>query len=139
MNTYQIKNITDTLEKRNPHYNTDVIIPYVDKMISKTIKIKPGLSVYFVTDSLSVSVYRLRLMGLVSIISSPNLGVKKEKKVKKKKSTPIKKTTKKQTSSSKTKKQSYVSQKPISANKKEEEIKETEPKKENGGSEEKDE
>lgn len=110
MNTYQIKNITDTLEKRHPRYNTDVLVSYIDFMFNKKHTISPGKSLYLSIDKLPPSVNKLRLDGLVIVINNPkpdNSELKK-KDIKssssKSKSTSSGKTYKKKTTTYKPKK-----------------------------------
>ena len=73
MNTYKIKNITKGLEKRDPNFNSTVIINYVDGMLNKQIKIKPDDVVYLTIKSLPISVNKLQLNGLVQITNHPKL------------------------------------------------------------------
>lgn len=117
MNTYKIKNITNTLEKRHPNFNSIVIINYVDGMVNKEIRINPDGVVYFTINQLPISVRSLELKGLIQITNHPKLtrkpksegdkpeNSKKPKKNKKSKigekivETPIPKKTKKEKTS----------------------------------------
>lgn len=73
MNTYKITNLTNTAGKRDPKFNSTLDIEYVDAMMKKTLKVKPGESVYLQIHTLPLSVHRLRVKGLISVIEiSPN-------------------------------------------------------------------
>lgn len=73
MSTYKITNTTNLAGKRDFKYNSELDIQLVDNMVKKTIKIKPGDSVYLTVSSLPLSVHRLRVKHLVSVIEvSPN-------------------------------------------------------------------
>ena len=97
MNIYKIKNITDTLDKRNVYYNTDVIIKYVNRMINKTTSLKPGNSLYITTDKLPLSIYQLKIDGLVVVTTNFELPTKKEVDKEEKKEVLSKKESKKNT------------------------------------------
>ena len=94
MNTYKIKNITGSLEKRNPHFDSDVIINYVDSMLNKQIRLKPDKSVYLTINKLPISVHKLQLDGLIQITNHPKL-TEKPKTEKEEIKKVISKTTKK--------------------------------------------
>ena len=68
MSTYKITNITETTGKRDFKHNSVLDIDYVDSMVKKTIRIKPGDSVYLTTQRLPMSVHKLRVKGLVTVI-----------------------------------------------------------------------
>jgi len=68
MNTYKITNITNLANKRDLQYNTILNIDYVDEMNKKTIKVKPGETVYLKISSLPLSVHKLRVKKLVSVV-----------------------------------------------------------------------
>lgn len=67
MNTYKIKNITDKLGKRDVNHNSTLKIFYVDEMEKKTINLKPKETIYYRTNSLPLSIHKLRIKGLVSV------------------------------------------------------------------------
>ncbi len=68
MVTYKITNITNLAGKRDMKYNSVLDIEYVDSMIKKTIKVSPGDTVYLKISSLPLSVHRLRVKKLISVI-----------------------------------------------------------------------
>jgi len=95
MNIYRITNITNLLPKRDRKFNTAVNIEYVDKMIKKSILVKPKDDVFLSVPILPLSVHRLRIKNLITVmtITPPELGRSTKKP---KVSTPIKmKSTKK--------------------------------------------
>jgi len=68
MNTYKITNLTNQAGKRDVKYNSTLDIVYVDSMMKKTVKIKPGETVYLTISSLPLSVHRLRVKKLISVV-----------------------------------------------------------------------
>lgn len=72
MNAFKITNTTNLLGKRDYKYNSTLNIEYVDKMIKKTITIKPGNTVYVTLYSLPISIHRLRVKNLISVIEISN-------------------------------------------------------------------
>lgn len=117
MSTYKITNITDNLGKRDVNYNKTLKIDYVDDMMRKTIDLPTQEVVYLTTDDLPLSVHKLRVKNLVTVVEISAQELKsiindnKPKKVEKdtskkvntnkpkKKSTTTTTTTKKNTSS----------------------------------------
>jgi hypothetical protein len=91
MATYRITNITNSIGKRDFKYNSPLDINYVDGMMKKTVKVKPGDSVYLTIQTLPLSIHRLRVKGLITVIevTSAELNVEM-KKVAKPVSVPIK-------------------------------------------------
>ena len=67
MSTFKIKNITNELGKRDYKYNSVLDIEYVDKMMKKTVKIKPGATVYLTLSSLPLSAHTLRVKNLITV------------------------------------------------------------------------
>lgn len=67
MSTFKITNITNLLGKRKPKYNTIIEIDYIDGMVKKIMKIKPGDTIFFTSSSLPLSVRRLRLKNLIAV------------------------------------------------------------------------
>lgn len=106
MANYKITNVTDKLGKRDFKSNSELEITVVSGMIKKTIKLKPNDSVFLKTDSLPLSVHRLRVKGLITVTQvddkeMPSSTPKKsEVKPKSKKKTTPKKTTPKKTTTS---------------------------------------
>ena len=83
MSTYKITNVTNLAGKRDFKYNSELEIQVVDNMVKKTIKVKPGDSVFLTVSSLPLSVHRLRVKRLVTVVEvSPNDIPKKAKKTK---------------------------------------------------------
>jgi hypothetical protein len=68
MSTYKITNITNTIEKRNINFNSILNVEYIDGMKKKGIVIKPNETIYITISSLPISVQRLRIKNLVSVI-----------------------------------------------------------------------
>jgi hypothetical protein len=68
MSTYRITNITNTIGKRDFKFNSVLDVNYVDGMMKKTVKVKPGDAVYLTIPSLPLSVHRLRVKGLITVI-----------------------------------------------------------------------
>ena len=67
MKTFKITNITNNVNKRDPKYNSVVNIEYIDNRTKKTILLKAGEDVFLVTESLPLSVHRLRIKKLIEI------------------------------------------------------------------------
>lgn len=117
MNSYKIINLTNLVGRRDSKYNTIVDIEYIDNRVKKSIKLKPGETVYLTISSLPLSIHRLRVKKLISIseVSAAEIAKTMEKerpkKVKKTKepvvlpkksvTSTIKKSTKKKTTESK--------------------------------------
>ena len=68
MSTYKITNITNLAGKRDFKFNSALDVEYVDDMVKKVVKIKPGDSIFLTTNSLPLSVHRLRVKGLVTVV-----------------------------------------------------------------------
>jgi hypothetical protein len=91
MATYRITNITNTVGKRDFKYNSPLDVSYVDGMMKKTVKVKPGGSIYLTVQTLPLSIHRLRVKGLVTVIEVTSAEVNAEiKKAAKSAPTPIK-------------------------------------------------
>lgn len=83
MNTYKITNITNLTAKRDRKHNTTINIEYVDKMVNKIITVKPNATVYLTVSSLPLSVHRLRIKNLITVIEVDSVEVvKSQKKIK---------------------------------------------------------
>jgi hypothetical protein len=68
MANYRITNITDTAGKRAVKFNATLDINYIDSMMKKTIKVKPGETVYLQISKLPLSVQQLRVKRLISVV-----------------------------------------------------------------------
>lgn len=68
MSTYKITNITNFLGKRDYNYNSNLDIEFVDNMMKKAVTIKPNDDVYLTISSLPLSVHRLRVKNLISVL-----------------------------------------------------------------------
>ena len=68
MNTYKITNVTDTAGKRDFKFNSPLNIEYVDNMMKKTVTVYPGKSLYLTVADLPLSVHKLRIKNLVSVV-----------------------------------------------------------------------
>ena len=105
MSTYKLTNITNLAGKRDFKYNSELDITVVDGMVKNTMKLKPGDTVYLTVSSLPLSVHRLRVKGLVTVVeispsdipkkakASKPKAPKKAEKVAPKKTVAAKKTT----------------------------------------------
>ena len=72
MTNYKITNITNTAGKRDPKFNTTLNIDYVDSMVKKNITVKPGETIFLQINSLPLSVHRLRVKKLISVVEVSN-------------------------------------------------------------------
>jgi len=68
MNTYKITNLTNTAGKRDPKFNATLDIDYVDAMMKKTVRVKPGETIFLQISTLPLSVHRLRVKKLISVV-----------------------------------------------------------------------
>lgn len=68
MSTYKITNITNLANKRDFKFNSVLDIEYVDNMVKKVVKIKPGNTVYLTVSSLPLSVHKLRVKNLITVV-----------------------------------------------------------------------
>lgn len=68
MTTFKITNITNFAGKRDPRANSSIDIEYVDKMTKRNISVKPNSSVYLTVPILPLSVHRLRIKGLITVV-----------------------------------------------------------------------
>lgn len=68
MSTYKITNITNTISKRDIKYNSILNIEYHDNMEKKIVNIKPGEEILLTTISLPISVQRLKIKNLITVI-----------------------------------------------------------------------
>lgn len=67
MSTYKITNITNSIGKREPKYNSILDVEFVDHMVKKTVRVKPGNTIYLTAEALPLSVHRLRVKALVIV------------------------------------------------------------------------
>lgn len=70
MNVYKITNISNFLGKRDVKYNTPIEINYVDGLTKNKIIIKVGDTVFLNTQSLPISVHKLRAQNLVTVVET---------------------------------------------------------------------
>lgn len=68
MNSYKITNITNQANKRDNIYNTIVEIEYVDNIIKKKVTIKPGEYIYLTLHKLPISVNKLQIKKMVTVL-----------------------------------------------------------------------
>jgi hypothetical protein len=68
MSTYRITNITNLAGKRDFKYNSVLDINYVDGMMKKIKKVKPGDTMFLTVSTLPLSIHRLRVKGLITVI-----------------------------------------------------------------------
>jgi hypothetical protein len=67
MANYKITNVTNTAGKRDIKFNTTLDIQYVDGMTKKSLKVKPGETVFLQIHSLPLSVHQLRVKKLIIV------------------------------------------------------------------------
>lgn len=77
MNTYKITNVTDKFGKRDIGYNSTLEIEYVDNMMKKIVNIKPNETIYLTTKTIPLSVNRLKIKNMVTVIEIPEKEVNK--------------------------------------------------------------
>jgi hypothetical protein len=68
MNTYKITNLTNLAGKRDVKFNSVLDIDYIDSRVKKTIKLRPGDTVFLQIASLPISIHRLMVKKLISVI-----------------------------------------------------------------------
>lgn len=68
MSIYKITNISNLVGKRDNKFNSNVEIEYVDGIVKKTINIKPSETIFLTIDSLPLSIHRLRVKNLISVL-----------------------------------------------------------------------
>jgi len=68
MSTFKITNITNQAGKRDFKYNSILDIEYVDGMSKKTAKIRPGDTMFLTVSTLPLSVQRLKLQNLITVV-----------------------------------------------------------------------
>jgi len=68
MNTYKITNTTHLLGKRDFKANSILDIEYINGLMKQNIKLKPNESVYITINSLPISIHKLRVNGLVTVM-----------------------------------------------------------------------
>ena len=68
MSIYKITNRTNLVGKRDFKFNSELDITVVENMVKRTMKLKPGDSVFLTVASLPLSVHRLRVKGLVTVV-----------------------------------------------------------------------
>lgn len=65
---YKLLNTTFKLNKRDENYNKTLYFDYVDGFEKKTITIRPSQLIYIEFKNLPISLHRLRMQGLVSVL-----------------------------------------------------------------------
>ena len=68
MSIYKITNITDTLPKRDSKNNSKVIVSYVNNMMREEIEVKPKDIIYLTIQQLPLSIHRLRMKNLITVV-----------------------------------------------------------------------
>ena len=76
MANYKITNLTNLAGKRDMKFNSVLDIDYVDNMTKKSIKVKPGETVFLQIKSLPTSVHKLRVRKLISVVEVSNTELK---------------------------------------------------------------
>lgn len=67
MANYKITNITKSLDKRNPNYNSIVTIEYPENMLKKNVTINPDNQIVMVLSSLPQSITHLRMNKAIMV------------------------------------------------------------------------
>jgi hypothetical protein len=67
MGTYKLTNVTNLAGKRDFKFNSVLDIEYIDNMMKKTVKLKPGDSLFLTVPTLPLSVHRLRVKKLIVV------------------------------------------------------------------------
>lgn len=67
MGIYKITNITNLAGKRDFKYNSDLEFDVIDNMVNKSIKIKPGDTIFLTVQSLPLSIHNLRVKNLITV------------------------------------------------------------------------
>lgn len=67
MAIFKIKNITNTLGKRELNYNKTLEIEFVDGMRKRKMLLQPNMESYLKVDKLPISVHKLRISGHVTV------------------------------------------------------------------------
>jgi hypothetical protein len=84
MANFKITNITNTLAKRHSNHNTSLDIDYVDGFKKISYSLRPNEEFFITTNTLPLSVHKLRMKNLVTVveISTKELtSNKKEKEI----------------------------------------------------------
>lgn len=68
MNTYKITNITNLVGKRDVKFNSNIDIEYIDNMSKKIITVKPGDTIFLTIPTLPISIQRLRIKNMVTVV-----------------------------------------------------------------------
>jgi len=67
MKYFKIKNLTNTLKKRNARANIVLEITYIDNMVKKSKKIHPDEVLFLQLISLPLSIHKMRINGLIAV------------------------------------------------------------------------
>ena len=68
MSIYKIVNITHLATKRDVKFNSTLEIEYVEDMVKKVITFKPNETVFLTVGSLPLSVHKLRVKNLITVV-----------------------------------------------------------------------
>jgi len=80
MGYFKIKNITNSLPKRHVKKDSMVEIEYSGGFIKKSFKLNSGAEAYIEAGNLPISIHKLRMKGMISIVEvSKNDFYKKQK------------------------------------------------------------
>ena len=77
MSTFKITNISKMVGKRDPNYDSTLTISYVHNMKNNKYFLKPDDVVYLTIDKLPISVHKLRVKKLVSVVEVSESELKK--------------------------------------------------------------
>jgi len=89
MTNYKITNLTNLAGRRDIKFNSILDIDYVDEMKKKTIKVKPGETVFLQINTLPISVHRLRVKKLISVVEVSNNELKNNMNIGKTNTLPL--------------------------------------------------
>lgn len=90
MANFKILNITGTLAKRHPHYNTPLSIDYVTGYEKKSFSLKPNEEFFLTTPTLPTSVHILRMKNFVTVLEIGDKELSNQKSAKQKLIAPVK-------------------------------------------------
>ena len=67
MGNYKIVNITNKLDKRNPNFNSILVLEYTENMIKKSISIGPDQEVVMSLNSLPQNISQMKMKKLIIV------------------------------------------------------------------------
>jgi len=68
MKYFKIRNVTDSLGKREIRFNSDLDVEFITGFVKDSIVLKPNQQLYMKTKTLPITLHKMRLQGLISIV-----------------------------------------------------------------------